>query len=35
MEHATPSSDQVASRVFWTIMLFAAGFVIGVLILIW
>jgi hypothetical protein len=34
MEHATPSSDQVASRVFWSIVLFAACFVIAVLILI-
>jgi hypothetical protein len=34
MEHATPSPDQVASTVFWTVMLFLAGFVIAVLILI-
>ena len=34
MENATSSSDQVASTVFWIILLGVAGFVAAVLILI-
>ncbi len=34
MEHATLSPDQIASRVFWIIMLAAAGFVVAAIILI-
>jgi hypothetical protein len=30
MENATTSPDQVASKVFWIIVLFVAGFVIAV-----
>jgi len=31
---ATPSSDQVAKTVFWSIVFFVTGFVIAVIILI-
>jgi hypothetical protein len=30
MENAATSSDQVATKVFWIIVLFVAGFVIAV-----
>ena len=34
MEHSDASADQVAKTVFWTIAIFAACFVLAVLILI-
>ena len=34
MEQATSSSEQIARTVFWIVMIFTAGFVAAVLILI-